>query len=229
MGMQAENTSINCRICRVQLSSFPAPLLVAAILVMLSLSRQAGAQPESDETPWSVKSLVEFQQHLHPSLTAQDVYKLFYQAAFGGEHILADSAEVDSILLLELGTIDSAMQGEPLLERISLQGEIVRVNLRPFKHLNLSPSLLVKAMFRSASETNPDTLMFYRMWNEFSSLVRFGLLEFPAEDMREWDAKVSTVVAEPVHHSKQYTSANRPAYRVVRRNVFESVFGEVRQ
>ena len=83
----------------MQQSFLPAAILVAAILVLLWHSQQAVAQPESAETPWSVKSLVEFQQRLHPSLTVQDVYKLLYQAAFGGEHILADSAEVGSFLL----------------------------------------------------------------------------------------------------------------------------------
>lgn len=200
-----------------------------AIFLIFVLPREASAQEGTDDLFWSVKTLIEYQQHLHPSFKAQDVYKLFYQAAFGVEHILADSTAVDSFLLSELQSVDSTMPDEPLVERISLEGEVVRINLRPFKHLNLSPALLVKAMFRSAAETIPDTLLFYRMWNEFSSLVRFGMLKFPETDVKTWNAKVASGVIEPVHHSREYATVNKPAYRVVKRDVFESVFGDLKK
>ena len=225
MGMQEEKASTSYNLSGWK-SSFLIPLCAGSLL--LPGIPQASSQEETDDAPWSVKTLVEYQQHLHPSLKAQDVYKLIYQAAFGVEHILVDSARVDSLLLQELQMVDSAMPGEPLIERISLGGGIVRINLRLFKHLNLSPSLLVKAMFRSAAETIPDTLMFYRMWNEFSSLVRFGLLEFSMNDVKEWSAKVARGAIEPVHHSAEYSIVNKPAYRVVRRDVLESVFGDLK-
>ncbi len=46
---------------------------------------------------------------------------------------------------------------------------------------------------------------------------------------RVWSAKVTKGVIEPVHHSAEYAEHNRPSYRVVRRDVFESVFGELNQ
>jgi hypothetical protein len=119
--------------------------------------------------------------------------------------------------------------GEPLMERISLENEIVRVNLRPFKALNLDPSLLVKVMLQSARETSADTMMFYREWNEFSSLVRFELLQFSVEDLKLWNEKVEGGRFETVHHSPNYVAADKPAYRVVRRDVFEEVFGKAVQ
>jgi hypothetical protein len=175
---------------------------------------------------WSVRQLLEFQQQLHPQLRVQDVYKLFFEAAFGVGHIIRDSVEATSNLTKEMETLNFAPEQEPLLERISLSDNHLRVNLRPFMALNLSPDLLVQVMLESSRETVPDTLLFYRMWNEFSALVRFGLMDFPEDDLRVWDTKVQDGVVEPVHHSTEYGTENGPAYRVVRRDMFEEAFGK---
>lgn len=196
-------------------------------LVLIIFVQSAPAKPDAESARLSVKQLVEFHQLRHPQLRVQDVYKLFYQAAFGVEHILSDSSEVASYLARELASLDTATSDEPLFEQISLDGDVVRVNLRQFKALNLDPSLLVKVMFQSARETIPDTVVFNRMWNEFSSLVRFGFLKFPSDDIREWDARIESGNIPPIHHSREYSEANKPAYRVVRRGIFEAVFGKI--
>jgi hypothetical protein len=200
----------------------PVLLFASTIPIRLVLS-----QTDSEPSRWSTKKLVEFHQQHHPNLNAQDVYKLLYQSAFGVEHILADSDRVASYLANEMSSIDTVIPGEPLFERISLDGELVRVNLRPFKVLNLDPSPLVQVMFQSARETIPDTMLFYRLWNEFSALVRFGMLEFSFNDVRVWNIEVEGGTINPVHHSREYSLANWPAYRVVRRSVFEAVFGKI--
>jgi hypothetical protein len=173
---------------------------------------------------WSVKQLIEHHQTLYARLHVQDVYKLLYQAAFGVEHLLTDSAHVSGYLLRELASVDASGTDEALMERISLEDDVIRVNLRPFKALNLSADSLVQVMFLSARETTPDTAVFSRQWNEFSALARYGLLNVPG-DVELWDDRVERREIVPVHHSPEYSGAHRPAYRVVRRKLFESVFG----
>jgi len=172
---------------------------------------------------WSMITLVKHHQETKKNLHAQDVYKLIYQNSFGNEHSLTDTAAGRKYLHEELLTMDTTVRGESLLERISLDGEMVRVNLRPFRALNLDPESLVQVMFRSARETMPDTLMFYRQWNEFVALVEFDLVDFPPVDVPIWNEQVAAGNIMPVHHSEQYTAGNRPAYRVVRRSLFESM------
>ena len=201
--------------------------LPVVLIIILAQQAPVRAQTNLEPPTWSVKELIEFQQQHHPRLGAQDVYKLFFEAAFGVGHVLADSSAAVSELLDELASVDSTSSGELLLEPISFYQDVVRVNLRPFKALNLNPSLLVKVMFQSARETLPDTLLFTRLWNEFSSLVRYGMLRFPADEVRVWNAKVEAGSIEAVHHSPEYTAADRPAYRVVKRDLFEAVFGKI--
>ena len=182
------------------------------------------AQSQSTVDHWSIKQLVEFHQQFRPDLQVQDVYKILYQANFGVEHILTDTAGVRTYVLEELASMDTTDRSEPLLERISTSGEMVRVNLRPFKAMNLNPEALLQLMYRSAVETRPDTLTFYREWNEFVAMVRYDLLKFPLNDAGAWDARLTAGFLQPVHHSEQYTQAWRPAYRVTRRLLFESIF-----
>jgi hypothetical protein len=221
--MREERALVNCR---TRILSVAGLVLLFAWALCVQPVR---AQPEAEPAHWSTKTLVEFHQQHHPSLKAQDVYKLFYQSAFGVEHILADSAGVTAYLMNELSSIDTTIPGELVLERISLNGELVRVNLRPFKVLNLDPLLLVKVMFQSARETIPDTIVFYRLWNEFSALVKFGLLKSRFDDFKEWDASIANGGIQPVHHSPEYSGDNKPAYRVVRRKAFEAAFGKIKQ
>jgi len=180
----------------------------------------APAQVESPEQ-WSVLRLVEYQQSFRDSIEVQDVYKLLYQSSFGPEHILADTSAAFSSLQGELSSLDTTTHRDKLIERISTSGEMVRVNLRPYKRLSLRPELLARAMIQSARDTHPDTLMFYRDWNEFTALVRYGLLKFPVADVKLWDARVQRGEITPVHHSPAYSRANAPAYRVVRFDVVQ--------
>ena len=194
------------------------------ILLMLLAALAAGPDPQWGAY-WGVMRLVQYEQELHGEAPgAQDIYKMLFQAHFGVEHILTDSAGVSTYLDTELASLGPPRPDEPLLERISQQGDIVRVNLRPFKALNLSGPVLVECMFASAAACARDTLMLYRDWNEFSSMVRFGILRFPVEDL----ARVDSLLVNgpvPVHHSQQYAAREHPAYRVVRKDLFERMFG----
>jgi hypothetical protein len=173
-----------------------------------------------------MKQLVEYQQSLHGAIGQQDVYKLSYQAAFGVEHILSDTATVRAFLLDEMSSLDSVPFEEHLVERISLDDSMIRVNLRPFKRLNLPPEKLVQTMFASGRETTPDTMMFYRMWNEFGALVKYGMLTIEARRVEKWAPDETGGEIRSVLHSHEYAIANHPAYRVVRRLTFEAAFGE---
>lgn len=187
---------------------------------MLSTSTPAfprAAVPEIRST----KELVEFHQHLRPEMGVQDVLKLLYQANFGVEHLLTDTAGVRAYLEKELSSLEPFSGGELLVEPVSVRSDLVRVNLRPFKNLNLDPDLLVQMMFESAGETKPETLMFYRQWNEFFDLVRYGFLKFPVEDAERWHEILTDGPPRPVHHSERYKELYKPAYRVVQKTVFD--------
>jgi hypothetical protein len=201
-----------------------SPFCAVPVLLMATALAAPGRAQERNVEPWSVKKLIEYHESLKDSLEVQDVYKLLYQANFGPGHLMADSSTVLEYLLEELSSMDTIpRQGEGLIERISTTGEMVRINLRPYRHLEVRPGLLVQVMTESARETVPDSLMFYRQWNEFFALVRYGLLNFSPDDLEKWDAQVQRGELTAVHHSPAYRRANAPAYRVARFNVAQEV------
>lgn len=198
------------------------PLSLLIVIQLLAFPQQAPDTIDAAaEAPRSTKELVEFHQRLRPEMGVQDVLKLLYQGVFGVEHLLTDTAGVHAYLEKELSGLEAVGMGELLTEPVSAHTGLVRVNLRPFKHLNLDPELLVQVMFRSAAETKPDTLMFYRQWNAFFDLVRYGFLKFPMEEAKRWHEIVTGGPPKPVHHTERYRELYHPAYRVVRKAEFD--------
>jgi hypothetical protein len=196
-------------------------VVVLAVLwyVIPSRGMQIAATVDPGADRWSVLTLLRYQSGLRKEMAARDVYKLLYQAAFGVEHLLTDTAGVRAYLDEELSRVENDPGSEPLLERISPDGRMLRVDLRHYKALHLSPDSLVRVMFASAAETIADTALFYTWWNEFASLVRYRLISPEPEGMAEWIRRVEQHELGPVHHSEAYVKNHRPAYRVVRRDV----------
>jgi hypothetical protein len=191
-------------------------------LIVVAVMTCAGAS-QSQVARWSVVKLISEQTRVHDRVGVQDVYKLLFQANFGVEHLLNDTAAVREYLAEELAGLDTSGADEVLLERISTDGALVRVNLRPFKRLHHSPAGLIKAMILSASAVRPDSVLFLRQWEDFMAAVHAGLLSFPLGEIRSWDRRIRTVGIQAVHHSPGYTAANRPAYRVAVRDIVDSL------
>lgn len=156
------------------------------------------------------------QLRLHPSMAPQDMAKLCYQAARGGEHLLADPERARVYLLRELE--QTPPNGEaPLVEPIS--PAIFRVNLAPWKARGLSAD---------------------RLFDLFAATVTAGgdgedQLEAYLTEVGEWLAEADTSITlcewlsfleryrdagyPAIHHSEAYRAAERPAYRIVRREL----------
>jgi len=169
--------------------------------------------------------LVRKQQRLHPNLRIQDVYKLLFQGVMGVAHILGDKERARRYLEDEFTTVDvSEFLNEPLVEDVSVSGGVARINLRPFKRLGLSIDRLFEAMILSAERMKENREEFIMLWNRFMKLVKVGKLDFNYENLVKFDKVIRDRGYPPVHHSKEYVNANKPAYRVVEKKVYQKIF-----
>ena len=175
----------------------------------------------------SLLKLIEEHQSRYSHFEVQDAYKLIYQGVFGVAHILENKEAAWQYLQREFESLE-ASEDEPLLENISLRGDVVRINLRPFKAANASLEKLFEVMVQSAGEIQSTEEEFSKQWNEFQTLVRNETLSFDINTLEEFDSEVRAAHFPPVHHSEGYEEANRPAYRVVKRTLFEKTFGSFR-
>ena len=172
-----------------------------------------------------LEELVGEHVRLHPCLGVEDVYKLLFQGVMGVGHILGDKDRAWRELKEEFERVDaSEFPEEPLLESVSVDGEVVRVNLRPFKRLGLSLEGLFRTMVRSAERIRVDKMGFVRVWNTFVGLVREGQLGFDFERLLDFDRVVRAGGHPLIHHSRAYVEANKPAYRIVQKRLYKGMF-----
>ena len=149
-----------------------------------------------------------------PLMRGTDYYKLLYQGVFGVGHIMGDVAW--GWLTKEAEGLDMNDQpDEPLVEAVSADGAMVRVNLRPYVREGRSPEVLFEAMKTTALvEGSPGEFM--EAWDVFMGLVEEGQIDV---DPGEFAALVDELGVEgvsPHHHSAEYREVYSPAYRVIR-------------
>jgi len=170
-----------------------------------------------------LQRLIAEHQARHQHFDVRDAYKLIYQGIFGVAHILENREAAQQYLQTEFDAVEPS-PNEPLLEEISLNGEVVRVNLRPFKAQQFPLHRLFEVMVQTAEEIQGSQEEFMRLWGQFTTLVREKRLAFDRQTLDTFDAEVRAANYPPVHHSEGYKRANRPAYRVVKRSIFQRMF-----
>ena len=165
--------------------------------------------------PPALHEIIKTQRQRYPLMWIQDYYKLAYQAALGNEHLMIDSAMVHHYLIEELQSIQ-ASAAEPLLEEISPDREVVRLNLRPFKARNGDHRALFQAMMQTA-RTFPKSQE--RLEQYLDSLEYLaapsGPIPYGAGTMNSYFREMREKGFPAVHHSAVYAEKYAPAYRVI--------------
>ncbi len=149
------------------------------------------------------------QLQLHPSMQAQDVLKLCYQAARGAEHLLTDAARARTWFDREYAGLpaDAAL---PLLEPIS--PHIVRVNLAAWKATGLPAQWLFRMFAHTSGIPHPGTDLLEEYIGAASSVASKTIPGW-ADALSAWRQQGMPAL----HHSEAYRAAERPAYRIVDR------------
>ena len=173
--------------------------------------------------PGRIEDLIREHYDQRPLMRAADVYKLLFQGMFGVGHILGEGARrsLDS----EAGALNLRDHPEePLLERISADGSMVRVNLRPYLRQGLPLDELFGAMQETA-KVRGDPREFLEAWAVFRDLARSGALTVDQDELESLERELEEEGISPHHHSEEYRIAYYPAYRVVREKALEKALG----
>lgn len=162
----------------------------------------------------SFQKLITAQLQRYPAMQVQDLYKLAYQAALGNEHLMTDSAMVHNYSIKELAGIDSSST-EPLLEAISPDGAVVRLNLRPFKARQGDHRALFQAMMQTARTFQKSPSRLARYLSRLEQMADSGSLPFDATAVQSFFREMREKEYPAVHHSAAYKEQYTPAYRVL--------------
>ncbi|NJL94584.1 MAG: hypothetical protein HC915_13095 [Anaerolineae bacterium] len=158
-------------------------------------------------------------QHLarYPLMEVLDVYKLVHQGTFGIGHKVAKTAAEREWLQHEFKT-STADPTEPLLEVVSQDEQIARLNLRAYLAAGGALEALLDAYIASAAGAARTGAEMAATWDAFAQLTANSSLgqHFNPRDIlhlgriqreeNDWSA---------MQHSPAYTRAYRPAYRVL--------------
>jgi hypothetical protein len=150
---------------------------------------------------------------------------MLYQGTMGPHHLLDEMNIAHSSLRNEFKKLGKKRENEPLTERVSIDGSVVRINLRPYKHSLKDPDTLFTCMTESAASMVPDKGRLRSLWNTFKELTANGLLDFNHHEIIALEHLLTAEGYHPVHHSPEYRSKECPAYRVVLLRCFEQMVG----
>ena len=189
--------------------------------VLLNCSCMIFAQIKPNNT--DMEKLIERQVKMYPSMELQDVYKFLMQAALGSEHAVPDSAFVqkwmnDEIKNLDWNHMDSLI--EPLLP----DGQIIRVNLRPYIKAGYDTNILLHAFIQTANNFKGSRDTLEKFLNIVLKMIDEGKLKFSRTDAAKYFIELKKKGYPAVHHSEKYEELYSPAYRVVEKKYVSFLF-----
>jgi len=158
----------------------------------------------------------------YPESTLADVYKNFFQDAFGPGHLMSDTAAAVRYIKKELEQTPGFSQKSPI-EFTGYKHQFVRVDLFLVKNGTLPLDVFVKAFTESASDFQiPDIESWKKEWN----LI---LGEMEAKEIYPMHYNEDKIMLDSllnsgkfvVHHSHRYIEAYQPHYRIVSAKNYE--------
>ena len=170
------------------------------------------ASPTAPRDAW--QQILHQQAKLRPAWQLQDVYKLAFQAALGSEHAAPGEGAARRWLEQEIATLGSG-PADPVIEPISPDGRLARVNLRPYLAAGGSPDALLHAFLCTAAlwHGQRPNLQQYLAWA--LDLISTSALAFPSAEAQSFFQTMAEAGFPPAHHSPTYRDLYRPAYRVI--------------
>jgi hypothetical protein len=163
-------------------------------------------------------------EHLkrYPLMQPDDLYKLIMQAAMGSEHAFDDAESAKLYFQNEIDGL-SLDRDDPLVDPLSPEGLIVRVNLRPLVKAGEELDELLEAFIRTASMYTGDLEALRSYFETAISMASAKKLPFRVDELRALIADMERANYPAIHHSTIYQQAYQPAYRVILSTLFPAL------
>ena len=171
-----------------------------------------------------MRQVLDWHLERYPLMRAQDVYKLVHQGVFGPGHIIKSEEKARQALEQEFREVRArcCMQAAERVEPLSPSGELIRVNLEPLREVDAAVELVLKVLVESAAAVHGDP---GTMRLRLQQAVEWCGKKLPdqAQDLEQLTATAEADGFPALHHSEVFVTAYRPAYRVVRQELWAEV------
>jgi len=168
----------------------------------------------------TLSDILALQYRLYQTLELRDIYKLLYQRVFGPEHSVDHLRAARERLYLEAIQLPDTSASIPMLEPLS--SVLCRINLQPFTQAGGDLAWLWQVLRRTVCNFRPGVqAALQHDWSHFRNTS--WAQRYAPELLEQFWQRMATADFPPVHHSRHYTEAHAPHYRVVCRSLAEAV------
>jgi len=200
------------------LERIPKYSFISALVILLPLLL-FHANCGSNEVS-RIEAAVSSELRLHPASTLTDLYKFFFQDAFGPAHIISDPDAAKYYLVHELA---AATRFEDYTwQALGYKQQYYRMNLAAVRNGILPLDTLLKALIESAdSGPQSDIETWKAEWSKILAVIERIAPDLP--NFQEDKNSIADLLAQGdyiVHHSSLYTETYEPHYRIITRDRF---------
>lgn len=182
------------------------------IITLIIISSVKYIAQQNNQTSFS--KILKEEINRHPKSQVEDIYKFIHQAALGSEHAVKDTIAVKKWLETEIAGLDYSLT-ENLTEPLSPDGNLIRLNLRPYLKANFDVTMLLNAFVKTANNYKGSIKKLKSYWKIALTLSKTEKLNFTSEEINNFFESQSKKGFPAVHHSELYRGTYKPAYRVV--------------
>lgn len=199
-------------------------LRLVIILIMLILGGLITIYAHSDSKKENtLKNILLGEINKYPKMQIQDIYKLLHQAAMGSEHAVKNEEAARNWMDREIAGLDGK-QSENLIDTISADGKILRINLRPYIREGFNTNKLVEVFIKTANNYKGSSFELEESIEITLELTKNKTLPFEYNEMKIFFNQMKENKYPAVHHSKVYAENYFPAYRVIAGEFIEELY-----
>ena len=170
----------------------------------------------AQNTETTIEDLIKNQFKLYPKMEARDLYKFLHQAAMGSEHAVKDTNAVKAWMTKEVAELDTTIPNE-LIEQLSPDGTLVRVNLRPYLKTGDKPEELLKAFVSTANDFSGSKETLSGYISATKKMIARKEISVDENIFSSLTNELEKSGFPAIHHSLTYEKLYKPAYRVIDR------------
>jgi len=166
-----------------------------------------------------IEKAIENELNYYPEARLRDIYKNFFQDAFGPGHLIPDTTHAGEYLDFEL----SQPIGDTVKwQAIGPENNYYRINLQLVKDGILPRAVLLEAMIESALlARNPAIEAWKKEWEDAIAVIQ--KLKLRLQDFESDKKAIEELLSKGefvMHHSDHYNETYQRHYRIIHKTVF---------
>lgn len=202
----------------IEWSIKPFVTILISFLLFVLLFTNIQAQTKDSIT---IRQAIEKQLNDYPNSTLRDIYKSFFQDAYGPGHLIQDTAYAIQYLRQEVEQSTESLCRT--YEQVGTGENFYRVNLILIKENKIDIQTFFNALLRSVElSPKPQITQWTKRWSEIektSSLFKDKIAGNYEQD-KQFIEQMLTKGEYMMRHSKTYNTNYHPHYRLIHHSIF---------